>query len=110
MQKAEIIEAAMRQASEFSGKATEWTGPLLSYEEFFIADLKRKLSHVDDDAEVLTCVDLRQLGVECCSVCHYEYPDELKLIRLQAGGGYAWICCAVERAILNVHPISIDSD
>jgi hypothetical protein len=98
MKRAEIIEAAVQKARESNAKTTEWTGPGRSYENYLLATLKRKFSQVDDDTEVLTCPNFERIGVECCSVFHYEYPDEPKLIQLRSGS-YAWNCCAVERAI-----------
>jgi hypothetical protein len=88
----------MRHATGSGAETIEWTGPKTSYAEYLLTIMTGKFSHLHSDAEVLTCVNLRSDGVQCCPVCHDDYPDEMAMVQLQSGS-YAWICCAVERAI-----------
>jgi hypothetical protein len=102
MKKAEIIVATMRHANESGAETIQWTGPKASYAEYLLATLTEKFEPLDH-TEVLTCADFGQLGLECCSVCHDEYPDELKVIQIRSRSD-AWVCCAVERAISGTVP------
>jgi hypothetical protein len=36
--------------------------------------------------------------MECCPGCHDEYPDEIEVIEIGAGGR-AWTCCSLDRAL-----------
>jgi hypothetical protein len=46
-----------------------------------------------------TCEDFGHLGAECCGSCHGSYEIcEMEAVPLP-GGGHAWVCCAVDRAI-----------
>jgi len=49
--------------------------------------------------EFKTCEDFRHLNVECCDSCHGTYEMyEMEAVPLD-DGGYAWVCCALDRAI-----------
>jgi hypothetical protein len=48
--------------------------------------------------DIPTCADFTHLGVECCPVCHDEYPDEMEIIEIESGGK-AWTCCSLDRAL-----------
>jgi hypothetical protein len=46
-----------------------------------------------------TFEDFGHLGAECCGSCHGSYEIcEMEAVPLP-GGGHAWVCCAVDRAI-----------
>jgi len=45
-----------------------------------------------------TCEDFRHLDVECCDSCHSFAIYEMEAVPLPEGG-YAWVCCALDRAI-----------
>jgi hypothetical protein len=69
------------------------------YESFIRATLMSKLASICPDEHVRACKDFAYLGVACCEACHTFAPeDELALLELE-GGGRAWICCALDRAL-----------
>ena len=57
--------------------------------------LERRLPAVET---FKTCEDFRHLDVECCDSCHAYEMYDMDVVPLPEGG-YAWICCALDRAI-----------
>ena len=68
-------------------------------EEEIVKVLHRSLAGLPADSLLRPCADFSQLNVECCETCHYHDPHfEMALIDVE-GGGNAWICCALDRAL-----------
>lgn len=87
MTKAQIIEKTLDEI----GRARLELGE----EEVVIAELGRRLP---DGADIKTCGDIKNLGVECDD-CHTVYPHyDMSLIDLPVGGK-AWVCDSVKWAI-----------
>jgi hypothetical protein len=70
-----------------------------SDEEIAIQTLETALREIEPDRDIRTCSDFSHLGTECCEICHTFSPHyEMSLLDVQ-GGGNAWICCAMDRAL-----------
>jgi hypothetical protein len=68
-------------------------------EEIVIRTIEAKLSEIEPDRDIRTCSDFSHLHVECCEICHSLSPHyEMSLLDVE-GGGEAWICCALDRAL-----------
>ena len=68
-------------------------------EEIAIQTLEAKLGEIEPDRDIRTCSDFSHLPAECCEICHTFYPHyEMSLLDVE-GGGKAWICCAMDRAL-----------
>ena len=68
-------------------------------EEIAIQTLEAKLGDIEPDLDIRTCGDFSHLGTECCEICHTFSPHyEMSLLGVE-GGGKAWICCAMDRAL-----------
>jgi hypothetical protein len=68
-------------------------------EEIAIQTLEAKLGEIEPDRDIRTCADFSHLGAECCEICHTFSPHyEMALLDVE-GGGKAWICCAMDRAL-----------
>ena len=64
--------------------------------KFTRLQLERRLPSVDT---FKTCEDFKHLNAQCCDSCHRPYEIyEMKAVPLP-DGGYAWVCCALDRAI-----------
>lgn len=98
LKKAETIAGALGQLRDSDSGPSLWTGPEANYSAYLSVALKRKLAHVSEDAEILTCADFLDRGVHCCTTCHDDYPDEMELVEFQAGQ-YAWVCCRLEQTL-----------
>jgi hypothetical protein len=99
MKKADIIAAALKELQGQEEKLSAEAVDLPVYKQQVIAELERKLADVQPDLDIPTCEDFAHLAVECCQVCHVEYPEwELGLIEIESGGR-AWLCCALDRAL-----------
>jgi hypothetical protein len=71
----------------------------LGEEEIVIQTLEAKLREIEPDGEIRTCSDFGHLLTECCEICHTFSPHyEMSLLEVE-GGGKAWICCAMDRAL-----------
>lgn len=72
MKKAKIIVAVFK---EVRGRDSELAAEsVLAYEQHLTAELERNLSKIDPDLDLPTCANFSYLGVECCPVCHLDYP------------------------------------
>ena len=100
MKKSEIIQQILAQhrldhsvnndgdLSEDSGSGKE-----------VIATLEASLKGASGDTEIRTCLDFKDLDIECCDTCHTFYPEnEMALLDIETGGN-AWLCCAIGRAL-----------
>jgi hypothetical protein len=68
-------------------------------EEIAVQTLEAKLGEIEPDRDIGTCGDFSQLRTECCEICHTLSPHyEMSLLDVE-GGGKAWICCAMDRAL-----------
>ncbi len=68
-------------------------------EEIAMRTLEAKLREIDPDRDIRICSDFSHLHAECCEVCHALSPHyEMSLLDVE-GGGKAWICCALARAL-----------
>jgi hypothetical protein len=68
-------------------------------EEIAIRTLEAKLREIEPDRDIRTCSDFSHLHAECCEICHALSPHyEMSLLDVE-GGGKAWICCALDRAL-----------
>jgi hypothetical protein len=85
VKKIEIIEGIVLQVDNSAAEPGDWTGPEVSYEVYVIKVLKRRLSPLADEADIHTCGEYGAMGVQCCPVCHREYPDECKIVNFPSG-------------------------
>lgn len=96
MTKAEVITMVLTEIGPFT---LEYEPPYSDEpddEEVVIAELEGRLPN---GLDIKTCVDFKHLGIECCETCHGHYAHyEMSIIDLP-GGGQAWVCCPVKRAI-----------
>ena len=68
-------------------------------EQVAIRTLESKLGEIEPDRDLRTCSDFSHLHAECCEICHTFSPHyEMSLLDVE-GGGKAWICCAIDRAL-----------
>lgn len=68
-------------------------------EEIALRTLESKLREIEPDRDLRTCSDFSHLHAECCEICHALSPHyEMSLLDVE-GGGMAWICCAMDRAL-----------
>jgi hypothetical protein len=68
-------------------------------EEIAIQTLEAKLGEIEPDRDIRACSDFSHLGTECCEICHTFSPHyEMSLLDVE-GGGKAWTCCAIDRAL-----------
>jgi hypothetical protein len=68
-------------------------------EAIVIQTLEAKLREIEPDRDIRTCSDFTQLHIECCEICHALSPHyEMSFLDVE-GGGKAWICCAMDRAL-----------
>jgi hypothetical protein len=99
MIKAEIIAATLREVSKRGSGLTVGFEDTPRYERHVRAELQRRLASIEPGRDTPTCANFTHLGVECCHICHVEYPEyELALIEIESGGR-AWLCCPLDRAL-----------
>ena len=68
-------------------------------EEIALRTLEAKLRDIEPGRDIRTCSDFIHLQAECCEICHGLSPHyEMALLDME-GGGKAWICCALDRAL-----------
>jgi hypothetical protein len=81
-----------------AGLATE-SGSGSKHEEQVLSELNKRLRGVLPNTDLRTCADFAHLGVDCCPICHFDYPEfELALVEIESGGR-AWLCCALDRTL-----------
>lgn len=96
----EVESYAMCPRPEFSDWSITVAGVKITSPEaiarFERIRLERRLPAV---ATFKTCEDFKHLNPECCDSCHGPYEIyEMGVVPLPEGG-YAWACCAMDRAI-----------
>ncbi len=99
MKKKDIVGAALKDLLAREESLAAVSVDVRAYKRQVIATLEKKLAGVQPNLDIPTCDDFAHLGVECCSVCHIDYPEwELDLVKIELGG-QAWLCCALDRAL-----------
>jgi hypothetical protein len=99
MKKADIIAATLQELSQREEKLAIESVDFPTYIRQVIDELERKLADIQPDIDIPTCEDFAHLGVECCAVCHVDYPEfELAIVEIEYGGG-GWLCCSLDRAL-----------
>lgn len=98
MTKSKSVEAMRQAAREAEAGLDAESEEGIAYKRHIAAQLERRLRQIEPEIDIPTCADFTHLGVECCSVCHDQYPDELEIIEIESGGK-AWICCSLDRAL-----------
>lgn len=99
MKKSDIIAAALKDVCRRDGKVATESDDVLAYERHVAAEIEKRLDPIEPDLDFPTCADFGHLGVECCHICHVEYPEyELSVVEIESGGR-AWLCCALDRAL-----------
>jgi hypothetical protein len=68
-----------------------------AYRTIIVAELEKRL---DAHAEYLTSEDFAFFDVNCCNICHDEYAHYNMFIVELANGRMAWVCCAIEVALM----------
>ena len=97
MKKSEIIAKIMEEVRHTEDDNVPWNGNEASYHAYVAKALPLRLRDISPEVDVVTCEDLRHLGIECCPVCHNEFPDEQQLAELELGA-IAWLRCSLIRA------------
>jgi hypothetical protein len=98
VRRAEIIAAMCQAAREAEAVLSGESEEAAAYARHIATKLERILGQIEPEMDIPTCTDFPHLGLECCPVCHNEYPDEMEIIEIESGGK-AWICCSVDRAL-----------
>lgn len=99
MKKTDIITAELKAISERKAGLAVGFEDVPSYEPHVRAELQRRLASIEPDLDIPTCADFTYLGVECCPICHNDYPEyELAIVEIEAGGR-AWLCCSLDRVL-----------
>jgi hypothetical protein len=98
VKRSEIIAAMCQAAGEGEAEPYGESEEAAAYARHIATKLERILGQIEPEMDMPTCTDFPHLGVECCPVCHDQYPDEMEIIEIESGGK-AWICCSVDRAL-----------
>jgi len=99
MKKADIIAATLQELRRREEKLATESVDIPAYIWQVIDELERKLADIQPDLDIPTCQDFAHLEVECCPVCHIEYPEwELAIVEIESGGR-GWLCCSLDRAL-----------
>lgn len=99
MKKAAIIAKTLADMKNVSSHEEPSLAGDSEEEEIAIQTLEAKLGEIEPDLDIRTCGDFSHLGTECCEICHTFSPHyEMSLLGVE-GGGKAWICCAMDRAL-----------
>lgn len=99
MKKAHIIAAILQELRRREEKLATEPVDFPVYIRQVIGELERKLGEIQSDIDIPTCEDFAYLGVECCAICHVDYPEfELAIVEIESGGK-GWLCCSLDRAL-----------
>lgn len=99
MTKSEIIEKVLREFRDVSEETGIPGRDDANYEKVIVAALENSLRNAEPGIDIRTCEDFGYLGVRCCEGCHDIHQHyEISLIDIE-GGGNAWVCCAINRAL-----------
>jgi hypothetical protein len=87
MRKTEIIQNTLKAIRGREAGLVVGFEDLPSYEGYITAELEKRLDQIEPDLDIPTCANFTHLGVECCPICHNDYPDyELALVEIELGG------------------------
>ena len=98
MTKGEIIEGVLKELR--SGRTVKRKRPSEDdeEEEAVVTHLEKLLQDAPPDTNILTCADLSDLNVECCTQCHhFMFPYDMCSVAKLKSDEYAWLCCALKR-------------
>jgi hypothetical protein len=99
LKKSAIIAKTIADMKNITSDGELSTAGDLDQEKIVIQTLDAKLSEFEPDRDIRTCTDFSHIHTECCEICHTFYPHyEMSLLDVE-GGGKAWICCAMNRAL-----------
>jgi hypothetical protein len=98
VKRSEIIAAMCQAAGEGEAEPYGESEEAAAYALHIATKRERILDQIELKVGIPTCADFAYLGVECCPVCHDDYPDEMEIIEIESGGK-AWICCSLDRAL-----------
>jgi hypothetical protein len=99
VKKSDIIATVLNAVRGRQGEPAVGVDGGSSYERHVAAEIENRLDSIEPDLDIPTCANFAHLGVECCSICHNEYPEyELAVIEIESGGR-AWLCCSLYRAL-----------
>ena len=99
MKKAEIIAQILNDMRYISTDEKTDFSDEPDYEGIVIGALEASLKEIEAGKNIRTCSDFGHLNVQCCETCHSFYPYyEMSLVDVE-GGGNAWICCTMDRAL-----------
>jgi hypothetical protein len=98
MTRGDIIELTIeRLGTEDTYQAD--TSDAVHFEDFLDSVIATIAQQLPDGDDIQTCENLN-LGVACCTACHYYHPETgMKLVTLK-DGGRAWLCCDLRTALL----------
>ena len=99
MKKAAIIAKTLADMKNISSDGELSLASDPDEEKIVIQTLDAKLREFEPDRDIRTCTDFSHIHTECCEICHTFSPHyEMSLLDVE-GGGKAWICCAMNRAL-----------
>jgi hypothetical protein len=99
LKKAAIIAKTLAEMKNVSSHEELSLASDSDEEEIVIQKLEAKLREIEPDRDIRTCSDFGHLLTECCEICHTFSPHyEMSLLEVE-GGGKAWICCTMDKAL-----------
>jgi hypothetical protein len=102
MTKGEIIENVLKEMRATSSHVRRRLSEEDEEEQNVINHLEKLLRDAEPGADILTCADFIDRNVECCGTCHnFIFPYDMCSVVKLGSGEYAWICCAIGRAVKN---------
>lgn len=100
MIKGQIIEGVLNEMRSAPNRRRKRPSEEDAEEQEVIDHLEELLRDADPDTDILTCADFIDLNVECCTNCHFfMFPYDMAAVTKLKSGKYAWICCAIKRAV-----------
>jgi hypothetical protein len=86
MKKADIIAATLQELRQREEKLATDSVDIPACIRQVIDELERKLAGIRPNLDIPTCRDFAHLKVECCPVCHIEFPEwELEIVEIESG-------------------------
>lgn len=100
MTKGEIIESVLKELRSSPSTKRQRSSEDDDDEQDVITYLEKVLRDAQPATDTRICTDYIDLNVECCTPCHdFIFPFDMSpMIRLK-NDEYAWVCCAIGRAI-----------
>jgi hypothetical protein len=98
--KGEIIESVLKEMRAASSHERRRPSVEDEEEQDVTDHLEKLLRDAEPGVDIRTCADFIHLSVECCTTCHFFiFPyDMCSVVKLKSGK-FAWVCCAIGRAI-----------